>query len=216
MKIKAVIYDMDGVLIDSEPLWIQSEIEIFAGLGIPLTHEMCAKHMGLRTEEVVELWYENMPWQGKSKEEVTHDILKRVTQLILTKGVPLEGVEDSIKHFKTLGLKVALASSSAKSLINAVLKKLNLTGVFEVANSAEHLEYGKPHPEIFIKTAKDLGVKPGECLVIEDSFNGVLAAKAAKMKVIAIPDKEHRNDKGFVIADHILNSLREIEIINIE
>ncbi len=216
MKIKAVIYDMDGVLIDSEPLWIQSEIEIFAGLGITLTHEMCAKHMGLRTEEVVELWYELMPWKGKSKEEVNRDILERVTRLILTKGVPLEGVEGSIKHFKTKGLKIALASSSAKSLIDTVIKKLKITEAFEVVNSAEHLEYGKPHPEIFIKTAKDLRLRPRECLVIEDSFNGVLAAKAAKMKVIAIPDKEHRNDKGFVIADHILNSLKEVENINIE
>jgi len=216
MKIKAVIYDMDGVLIDSEPLWIQSEIEIFGELGIPLTHEMCTKHMGLRTVEVVELWYEEKPWKGKSKEEVTHDILKRVTQLILTKGIALEGVEYSIEHFKSMGLKVALASSSAKSLIDAVLKKLKLTEAFEVANSAEHLEYGKPHPEIFINTAKDLGVKPAECLVIEDSFNGVLAAKAAKMEVVAIPDKDHRNDKRFIIADHILNSLKEVENINIE
>jgi sugar-phosphatase len=125
-------------------------------------------------------------------------------------------VESSVRYFRSLGLKIALASSSAMSLIETVLKKLELSNVFEVVNSAEHLEYGKPHPEIFIQTAKDLGIKPGECLVIEDSFNGVLAAKAAKMQVIAIPDKEHRNDKGFVIADHILNSLKEVENINIE
>jgi sugar-phosphatase len=216
MNTKAVIYDMDGVLIDSEPLWIRTEIEILGKLGFPITHEMCAKHMGLRTSEVVDLYYDKRPWKGKSKEETVSDILNRVTELILTEGEALEGVESSVRYFRSLGLKIALASSSAMSLIETVLKKLELSNVFEVVNSAEHLEYGKPHPEIFIQTAKDLGIKPGECLVIEDSFNGVLAAKAAKMQVIAIPDKEHRNDKGFVIADHILNSLKEVENINIE
>jgi sugar-phosphatase len=216
MNTKAVIYDMDGVLIDSEPLWIRTEIEILGKLGFPITHEMCAKHMGLRTSEVVDLYYDKRPWKGKSKEETVSDILNRVTELILTEGEALEGVESSVRYFRSLGLKIALASSSAMSLIETVLKKLELSNVFEVVNSAEHLEYGKPHPEIFIQTAKDLGIKPGECLVIEDSFNGVLAAKAAKMQVIAIPDKEHRNDKGFVIADYILNSLKEVENINIE
>lgn len=216
MKTKAIIYDMDGVLIDSEPLWVRSEIETFEKLGISLTEEMCAKHTGMRTSEVVDLWYRENPWKGKSKEEVINAILINVSKQILTDGKPMEGVESSIDYFRSLGLKTALASSSDKSLINTVLQKLNLKDAFEVVNSAEHLKYGKPHPEIFLQTAEDLGVQPGECLVIEDSFNGVLAAKAAKMKVVAIPDKDHKNDKRFVIADYILNSLKEIDSIKIE
>jgi sugar-phosphatase len=215
MSIKAVIYDMDGVLIDSEPLWIESEMEILKSLGIPLTREMCMNHMGLRTQEVVEYWYDKNPWHGKDTKEVTEMILDRVTELIVEKGNALEGVESSLDYFTSLNLKIALASSSAMALIETVLNKLQIRDRFEVIRSAENLDYGKPHPEIFIGTAKDLGIKPVDCLVIEDSFNGVLSAKAAKMKVIAIPDNDHRNDKRFVIADQILNSLKEIENIEI-
>ncbi len=216
MKTKAVIYDMDGVLIDSEPLWIQSEIEIFGELGIPLTHKMCTQHMGLRTSEVVELWYDQKPWKGKSKEEVTENILDKVNDLILKNGTAMKGVKSSLDHFKSLGLRLALASSSPKRLIETILKKLELGDIFEVTNSAEGLKYGKPHPEIFLRTAEDLSLKPVDCLVIEDSYNGIIAAKASRMKVIAVPDQFHKNDKRFVIADYILNDLTEVENIKIE
>ena len=109
-----------------------------------------------------------------------------------------------------------LASSSALSLINTVLKQLNIENEFEVVNSAEHLNYGKPYPEIFIKTAQQLNVKPINCLVIEDSFHGVLAAKAAVMNVIAIPEKENHNDLRFEIADYKINSLNEIQHLTFE
>ena len=134
----------------------------------------------------------------------------------MIKGFAMDGVNESINLFKSKGYKVALASSSASSLIAAVLNKLNLAEAFEVVNSAENLAYGKPHPEIFIKTAEQLKVKPNNCWVIEDSFHGVLAGKAALMKVIAIPDDEAKNDNRFAIADYQLNSLSEIEKVNFE
>ncbi|MDF1673355.1 MAG: hexitol phosphatase HxpB [Vicingaceae bacterium] len=213
---KAVIYDMDGVIINSEPLWREALIHCFNQVGFDFSQDKCRVTQGMRLIEVVEYWYKEQPWDNKTIEEVDQDILQKVTELILEKGLEMEGVNQSIQYFKNKGYKVALASSSATSLINAVLTKLHLKGSFEVVNSAENLAFGKPHPEIFIKTAEELGVKPIDCLVIEDSFHGVLAGKAAIMKVIAIPDEEAKNDNRFCIADYKLNSLSEIETLGIE
>lgn len=214
--IKAVIYDMDGVLINSEPLWREAIIFTFKKVGLNFTEEMCQKTMGMRLYEVIEYWYHKTPWGGLTLKEVESDLLKTVTQLILEKGESLPGVNESINYFKEKGYEIALASSSAQSLIEAVLNKLQLKNTFKVVNSAEHLAYGKPHPEIFIKTALDLNIKPINCLVIEDSFNGVLAGKAAMMNVIAIPEEENLEDQRFCIADHKLKSLNEITTLTFE
>ena len=214
--IKAVIYDMDGVIIDSEPLWREAIIFTFTRIGLDFNEDKCRITQGMRLYEVVEYWYAKTPWEGLSIKEVEAALLKKVTELIIEKGIEMEGVVTSLNYFKLKGYKIALASSSALSLINIILKQLNIENEFEVVNSAEHLNYGKPHPEIFIKTAQQLNVKPIDCLVIEDSFHGVLAAKAAVMKVIAIPEKEYYTDPRFSIADYNIKSLKEIEHLNFE
>jgi len=214
--IKAVIYDMDGVIIDSEPLWREALIHCFNKVGFDFTQDKCRITQGMRLIEVVEYWYAEQPWEGTSIKDVEQDILKKVTNLISEKGVAIKGVYESLNYFKDKGYKIALASSSAMSLINVVLEKLDITPKFEVINSAEHLDYGKPHPEIFIKTALQLNVTPTECLVIEDSFHGVLAAKAALMKVIAIPEEKYHNNPRFSIADYNIKSLNELVQITFE
>jgi mannitol-1-/sugar-/sorbitol-6-/2-deoxyglucose-6-phosphatase len=214
--IKAVIYDMDGVIIDSEPLWREALIYCFNQVGFDFNQDKCRKTQGMRLIEVVEYWYSEQPWEEKSITDFEEMILQKVTDLIVEKGIAIQGVNESIDFFKNKGYKIALASSSPTSLINAVLKKINIKDNFQVINSAENLEFGKPHPEIFIKTAQQMGVNPTECLVIEDSFNGVLAGKSALMKVIAIPDNEAKNDNRFNIADFKLNNLSEINQLTIE
>jgi sugar-phosphatase len=214
--IKAVIFDMDGVIINSEPLWREALIASFNQVGFDFSQDKCRITQGMRLIEVVEYWYAEQPWTGKSIIDVEQMILQKITALILEKGVAMQGVDESINFFKNKGLKIALASSSTSPLINIVLKKLKLTQEFEIINSAENLAFGKPHPEIFIKTAQQLNVEPINCLVIEDSFHGVLAGKAALMKVIAIPDEETKNDMRFSIADFKLNNLLEINQLKIE
>ena len=214
--IKAVIYDMDGVIIDSEPLWREALIHCFNKVGFDFSQDKCRVTQGMRLIEVVEYWYAQQPWEGKSIKEVDQDILQKVTELISEKGIAMEGVYESIALFKSKGYKIALASSSASSLIDVVLDKLNIRDEFEVVNSAEYLKFGKPHPEVFIKTAEELNVSPINCLVIEDSFHGVLAGKAAVMQVIAIPEEKYHTDPRFSIADYNLKSLKELETINFE
>jgi len=214
--IEAIIYDMDGVLINSEPIWRKAEIETFATVGLHFTEDMCKQTMGMRLSEVIDYWYTRTPWQGKTKAEVETQLLARVTQLITEEGEAMEGVLNSLIYYKNKGFKIALASSSAMSLINAVIDKLEIRTYFDVVNSAEFLSFGKPNPEIFIKTANDLKVKPINCLVIEDSFHGVLAAKSALMYTVAIPDDESKHNPKFIIADKILNDLTEIETVIVE
>ncbi|MEJ6735809.1 MAG: hexitol phosphatase HxpB [Flavobacteriales bacterium] len=214
--IKAVIYDMDGVIIDSEPLWREALIHCFNKVGFDFTQDKCRVTQGMRLIEVVEYWYAQQPWEGKSIEEVEQNILTKVTELISEKGTAMEGVHESISLFKAKGYKIALASSSASSLINVVLDKLNIRDEFEVVNSAEFLKLGKPHPEVFIKTAEDLNVPAINCLVIEDSFHGVLAAKAAVMQVIAVPEEKYHNDPRFSIAEYNLKSLKELKDLTFE
>lgn len=207
---------MDGVIINSEPYWREAIIFTFNSVGLYFNEDKCRITQGMRLIEVVEYWFDKTPWKGKTVLEVEAALLKKVTELISQKGISMEGVNTSIQYFKKKGFKIALASSSAQSLIDVVLEKLAISSEFEVINSAEHLSYGKPHPEIFIKTALQLNVKPTECLVIEDSFNGVLAGKAALMKVIAVPEEEYWNDQRFSIADYNLKSLTEIRSLNFE
>lgn len=208
--VSAVIFDMDGVLIDSEPLWRMAEIKAFSHVNLSLNDEMCRQTTGLRVDEVVEYWYEKFPWKNTTKKEVEEKIWESIIHLVKTEGTAKEGVYESLAFIKKQNVKLALASTSAMILINTVVEKLQLKDYFEVMCSAEFEKYGKPHPDIYISTAQQLNVHPSYCLAIEDSINGIIAAKAAKMKCIAIPDEILREDKRFGIADVTLSSLREI------
>ena len=208
--ISAVIYDMDGVLIDSEPFWYKAEQEIFPLVNVHLTDKLCSGTAGMRIDEVVEHWYERYPWDNYSKETITQMIIDKMVYFISNFGEPLPGVISSLDYFKTKGYKLALASSSSYVLIDAVLKRLNIREYFDVIHSAQEEEYGKPHPAVFLTAAKKLNAPPTQCLVIEDTVNGMIAGLAAKMKVIAIPEEINKNDQRFLAATKILNSLEEV------
>ncbi|MBO9702631.1 MAG: hexitol phosphatase HxpB [Sporocytophaga sp.] len=210
--IKAVIFDMDGILIDSEPLWKIAEKKAFAKVGLIMSTEMCNLTMGYRINEVTDYWYERRPWKGKSKDEVTEDIIQTVIDEIKANGNELKGVKRSLRLLKEQNYKIALASSSAMRIINVVVDKLEIREYFDSICSAETEPYGKPHPAVFITAADKLKIDPHQCLVIEDSVNGVIAGKAARMKVVAIPDESLSGDKRFIIADTILPDLDHLTL----
>ena len=207
--IEAVIYDMDGVLLDSEPLWHEAEIKIFAAVGLNLTVAMCLETTGTAVDEMIALRFRRHPWEGKTQKEVRHEIIDAVELLIQERGELLPGVKDSIAYFQQKNLPLALASSSPMQLIDASLKKFAIRHSFRIIHSAEHEDYGKPHPAVFLSTARRLHIDPMHCLVIEDSVNGLIAAKAAKMKTIAVPAAQQFDDERFSIADVKLHSLAE-------
>ncbi|MGE4289508.1 MAG: hexitol phosphatase HxpB [Salinivirgaceae bacterium] len=206
---EAVIFDMDGLLIDSEPFWREAEISVFKKLGVLLNEDDCRGTTGMRVDEVVKFWSNVFPEANLPVNEVVDAIMREVTRLVETKGEPLPGVVSLLEKLKSNQVPVALASASSYALINAVLKKLKIADYFQVIQSAEHMEFGKPHPQVFLEAARRLKVAPEHCLVFEDSVYGVIAGKAAKMKVVAVPDQESFNKKGYCIADYKLNSLEQ-------
>jgi sugar-phosphatase len=192
---------MDGVLIDSEPLWRLAMIKGFNNIGIEFTEDDCRKTTGMRFKEVVEIWIKHHGIKNISNQTIEASVLELLTELIAQQGRPIPGIMDVYHFCETSGLKVGLATSSSEILVKAVLKKLELENGFDAVVSAERMTYGKPHPEVFLVCASMLDLPASECIVIEDSLNGVFAAKAAQMKVFAVPDAEHKSLRQFAAAD---------------
>lgn len=207
--IEAVIFDMDGLLIDSEPLWQEAEVMSFKKVGIVLNSKMCLETMGLRVNQVVDYWNYKFPGNIQDKDSVVKDIMSGVISLVIEKGMPREGVYNILKFMKSKNVKVAIASSSQLILIKTVVQKLGIEKYFDELYSAEMEEYGKPHPGVYITTAKVLDVAPERCLALEDSFNGLLSAKAARMKCVCVPDESIKQNPKIAIADLVLDSLAD-------
>lgn len=203
---------MDGILIDSEPLWKIAEIEAFAKVGLNTTETDFEESVGLRIDEVVKLWHNKVKWKNKTVKEVEDDIVNILIREINKQGKELPGVTNLLKDLKSKGYKIGLATSSYQRIIDAVLHKLNIGEYFDICHSAEHEINGKPHPAVFMTTAKKLGVPATECLVFEDSLNGVIAAKAARMKVIAVPEHSNTYNPKLVVADKIIDSLADFDV----
>ena len=207
----AVIFDMDGVLIDSEPLWRIAEVEGVAAAGVWISEKDAEATTGLRTDEVVEYWFARYPWTDPSKKEIEARIISRLIALVRERGEPKPGAYEALALLEGR-YPLAVASSSASEIIAAVLETMGIGRYFAVTQSAEHEPFGKPHPGVYIETARRLGVEPWRCLAIEDSPNGVIAAKAARMRCIAVPDPALADDRRFAAADLILPSLAEFRL----
>ena len=214
--IECVIFDMDGTLIDSEPHWRTAEKKVFKSVGIDLTDKMLSSTIGMRCDEVVKHWHNIHPWDTKTLKQVEIELLAIVQELVEKDGKAMEGVYDILDFFMNKQIPLALASSSPLGIIQSVVDHLELSKYFKVTASAEFEEYGKPHPAVFIATANYMRVEPKNCLVFEDSVNGVLAAKAALMKCVAVPDHIPADDKRFGIADLIIPSLAQFTTKHLE
>lgn len=209
MAVEAVIFDLDGVLIDTEPIWQAVECRVFGAVGVPLTPQDCGQTIGLRTDEVVRYWFERHPWPGVSTDEVLARILDGMVEAIGTEGRAMPGALDAIELAQGMDLPLAVASSSLDRLINAALDRLGVAEAFAVTASAEHEARGKPDPAVFLTAARQLGVEPERCVVLEDSPFGVQSAKAAGMHCIAVPSPGHEQAIA-PIADVVLESLEEL------
>jgi sugar-phosphatase len=208
---EAVVFDMDGLIVDSEPLWVRAEIAIFGEVGVTLAESDCARTKGLRSDDVVAFWHAQTPWPSPTLAEVQERLVARVAELVRDEGRALPGVARALAAARETASRVALASSSPMLVIRATLERLGLERAFDVVQSAETEPLGKPHPGIFLTTAARLGVAPTACVVLEDSLTGVIAAKAARMTCIAVPCDHPRHDARFAIADAIVGSLEDVD-----
>ncbi|KAA9001745.1 hexitol phosphatase HxpB [Affinibrenneria salicis] len=210
--VKAAIFDMDGLLIDSEPLWDLAELDVIRELGLNISlQDPMLDTLGLRIDLVVDLWYHHAPWTSPSRQQVVQQIIERALTLVEQRRPLLPGVEQALQLCRELKLKVGLASASPLFMLERVLEIFHLRDYFDVLVSAEHLPYSKPHPEVYLQAAEKLGVNPLECVTLEDSLNGVIATKAARMRSIVVPQAELRDDARWSLANRKLGSLLELQ-----
>ncbi len=214
MKPNAIIFDLDGLLIDSEPYWYEAERLFFKKVGLELTDEDCLLTTGMRIDKVTQYWYERRPWHlPPSPGQLAEEINAFVIEAICTRAELLPGAREAIQLAHGLGLPVGLASSSHLNLIEAALDAFDLRRYFHSVASSEQSGYSKPHPGVYLLAADRLGVEPDSCLAVEDSVNGLIAAKAARMKCLVIPGHGLEDDPRFVLADARLGSLLQFESV---
>jgi sugar-phosphatase len=200
---------MDGLLLDSEILWHKAEVEIFGSLSVPLADAEGRSTKGMFVNEVVNFWFTQYPWSGPSSDDVVQLLLDRVGELVESEGRLLPGAVRALDLTGERG-PLALASSTPMALIVRCLKHFELLDRFQSIHSAEFEQFGKPHPGVFLTAAASLDVAPSACLVLEDSAAGVLAAKAARMTVVAVPTPDDRDHAEFLLADLVLDSLDDL------
>ena len=206
----AIIFDMDGVLIDSEPLWKIAMEFVFGQYGYTLTHQDFQKTVGLRIDEVIAFWNIQENWGLSDLKNVENQIIDKLISLIEFDPKPLPGVLDTLQFLKESGKKIGLATSSSQRLITTVLRALSIETYFDFAYSAEFETYGKPHPGVYIKVAAHIAVPTQRCLVIEDSLNGIIAGLAAQMKVCCIPEKTHFPNPKLTVAHFQFTDLHQL------
>lgn len=210
--IDTVLFDMDGVLLDTEPLWGKCMLKVAEQHNIPITKDKFKETTGLTIYEVTDYWGHKYPWEGSSSTEVANDVLDEVISCSKIEGRVLPGVIESLELLKSNGYKIGLASSSTTRMINELISHFNIKQYFDTVTSADVVELGKPHPAVFLKAAQELDANPIHCAVIEDSINGMIAAKAARMKVIVVPDVLHFHKPEFELADAKLTSLQDFDL----
>ena len=206
---------MDGLLIDSEPLWSEAAIEVFSIYGKKITLADLAATTGLRTSEFVSWWLRDYKFDNTELEKIGEKIVDLVIKKIRLEGKAMPGSDYILDFFHERGYKIGLATSSPMRVADAVLNLLQIEKYFQVKTSAEKLPYGKPHPQVYLECAAALHSSPLQCICFEDSVNGMIAVKAARMKCVVVPTYSQQKDEKWSIADLKISSLKNFSSLHI-
>lgn len=209
MSVQAIVFDLDGVLIDSEPVWERvrrAYVADHGGRWLPDTQD---RLMGMSTEEWARYIAADLV-DGVTAEDVAYEVIDQMSQRYAN-GLPLlPGAEAAVRRmagYRPLGL----ASSSPRALIDLVLGELGIESLFRATVSTEEVEYGKPAPDGYLTVAAQMEVPAGDCVAIEDSTSGLRSAHAAGMTVVAIPRPAHpAAPDALALAAHVASGLAEV------
>lgn len=189
MNIKAVLFDMDGLMVDTESLATEAFIHSAKKQGYDMTKEETLLVLGFTTKSIYEFWENYFKNSDVSGKQLVDDHYKYIENILFTTGPrKMPYIEELLKYLKESNYKVAVASSSNMDHIINNMEKTGLKKYIDEFASGAEVENGKPAPDVFLLAAERLGVKPEECLVLEDSKAGVLAGSSAGAKVIMVPD----------------------------
>ncbi|HMM41864.1 MAG TPA: HAD family phosphatase [Thermomicrobiales bacterium] len=206
-EIAAVVFDLDGLLIDSEPLQAWAWDTYAQRFGTTLRDDVLARMLGLRTVDASRIFVELLGLP------VAPDVAMRERDELLLAAAPGQiaahrGAVELVAHLRGRGVPLALATSGHRRYVDLALTSAGLSGAFDVEVTGDQVERGKPHPDIYLRAAELLSTPPERCLALEDAPNGVRAALAAGMVCFAIPDAGHPG--GVDDADEVLGSLRQV------
>ena len=189
MNIKAVLFDMDGLMVDTESLATEAFIHSAKKQGYDMTKEETLLVLGFTTKSIYEFWENYFKNSDVSGKQLVDDHYKYIEDILFTTGPrKMPYIEELLKYLKESNYKVAVASSSNMNHIINNMEKTGLKKYIDEFASGAEVENGKPAPDVFLLAAERLGVKPEECLVLEDSKAGVIAGSSAGAKVIMVPD----------------------------
>ncbi|MFD2569188.1 hexitol phosphatase HxpB [Spirosoma soli] len=212
--IHAAIFDMDGLLVDSEPHWRAMEREVFATVGLFLTDEECKQTTGMPILDVVRYWYARAPWaeQSRSLEDLADAITEGVHERIALLAEPMPGAIEALEFFAGQQIPTAIASASPMSLIEVVVNRLGIRDLLTLWHSATLEARNKPAPDVYLGTAQQLNVAPADCLAFEDSGSGLRSAHDAGMHTVAVPAPFEFGHPKFAIADVVIPTLTEFTL----
>jgi HAD superfamily hydrolase (TIGR01509 family) len=212
MAVNAVIFDMDGLLIDSEVYWWQARCEFAAAHDKPWTMDDQRAAMGRSTIEWAQVMHERLQLGDMTLQTIMDDMISRINHKLEAKLPLLPGALEAVQ-LAASAYPVALASGSPTGIIRRVMELTKLDSVFRVQVYGDDMARGKPHPDIYLEAAKQLGIAPETCVALEDSGNGVRSAHAAGMYCIAIPTAEFPlSDEVLALATVKLNSLHDFTL----
>ncbi len=206
-KIKGVIFDLDGTLVDSMWIWKVIDVEFLNKRNIQVPDDLQKTIEGMSFTETAE-YFKNRFALEEEIEEIKIEWSNMARDYYKNKIALKEGVEDFICFLKKNGIKIGIGTSNSKELATAVLEKHDILKHFDTIRTSCEVNKGKPHPDIFLRVAKDLNISPKECLVFEDTYAGVLAGKRAGMKVFAIADEvsfEYKEEIANLADEYIEN-----------
>jgi HAD superfamily hydrolase (TIGR01509 family) len=209
-QFRAVIFDLDGVLADSEPWWNEIDAKLLSEYGVTYRGEHHRDVLGVSYPLAVE-FYKKAFGISAPTEKLMQRRGEIATEFFADRVGLFPQVKEVLEELQQMQLNLAVATSSVSASARPFLDRHQLTAFFEVIITGDEIERGKPHPEIYLRTAEKLSLAPNECLVIEDSLSGVAAGTAAGMRVAAIPDRRFVDPRAYENqADYLLNDLSEI------
>jgi len=211
--LSAIIFDLDGVLADSEPWWSRIDAKLLAEYGVTYHSEYHKNVVGVSYWLAVEFYKKTFGLSAPTKE-----MMRRrgeiATEFFANRVGLFPNVSEVLDQLREMKLHLAVATSSVSASARPFLDRHQLTGFFEVVVTGEEVERGKPAPDIYLRAAQKLGMSGDACLVVEDALPGVAAAKEADMRVAAIPDRRFVDPHEFEKeADYVINSLKELSAL---
>ena len=216
MRQPAVIFDMDGVLVDTEPSYLQSNTALFRELGFTIPAEEYASFVGSSAQKMWGTLKARFNLEEEVGDLIARSYRAHLDRLVAMESLePIPGIVALLDRLTDLALPLGLASSSPRPVIELTLKKSGLAGYFPVRVAGDEVARGKPHPDIFLATASLLGVPPARCLVVEDSPHGVAGAKAAGMGVVGFANP-NSGAQDLSRADMIIHSFTAAELEGLE